>query len=121
MIVLRHCVLSPFPSFFHNHHRNAVPFGSLDYEITTFFIQRYILTGNLTIDMETDVPAVAIPVYMIMGERDFWLVQARRYFDRLEAPEKKMFVIHDAGHIVRGDKPEEVEKILFSVIGSTAR
>ncbi|MBN1761130.1 MAG: alpha/beta hydrolase [Chitinispirillaceae bacterium] len=71
--------------------------------------------------METDVPAVAIPVYMIMGERDFWLVQARRYFDRLEAPEKKMFVIHDAGHIVRGDKPEEVEKILFSVIGSTAR
>ena len=49
-----------------------------------------------------------IPVFYILGERDFQAPNtiASHYFDSINAPNKKMFIIREAGHFMMLDQPE---------------
>jgi pimeloyl-ACP methyl ester carboxylesterase len=82
----------------------------------------YISTGKKVIrdacfyDLKQNITKLELPVYMIMGEYDFWTPLAKSYFDTLQAPLKEWYVIKGAGHMVRGDKPDEVENILINKV-----
>ncbi|WP_346846835.1 alpha/beta hydrolase [Clostridium sp. UBA871] len=49
-----------------------------------------------------------IPVFYILGDRDFQAPHtiASRYFDSINAPNKKMFIIKEAGHFMMLDQPK---------------
>lgn len=49
-----------------------------------------------------------VPVFYILGDRDFQAPNtiASRYFDSINAPNKKMFIIKDAGHFMMLDQPK---------------
>ncbi len=49
-----------------------------------------------------------IPVFYILGDRDYQAPNtiANCYFDSINAPNKKMFFINDAGHFMMLDKPK---------------
>ena len=98
---------------------NAPEYTFIDFEAT---LTAYIITNKKIIreacfhDLRRDVDKIDIPVYMIMGEYDFWKPIVQTYFDSLTAPRKRLFVIPYAGHMVRGDNPDEVGKILLETV-----
>lgn len=49
-----------------------------------------------------------IPVFYILGDRDFQAPHtiAGCYFDSINAPNKKMFIIKEAGHFMMLDQPK---------------
>lgn len=55
-------------------------------------------------------------MYFIQGEFDELNISAKQYFDQLIAPEKEFITIKNSGHVVRGDQPEEFNKILFDKV-----
>jgi pimeloyl-ACP methyl ester carboxylesterase len=78
--------------------------------------QKKLINKVIAVNLQEQVPSVRVPVYMILGEWDFWLPYAKRYYDSIQAPQKEFFTIKNAGHMVRGDKPDETEGIIFEEI-----
>lgn len=58
-----------------------------------------------------------VPVYYILGDRDFQAPNtiASRYFDSIHAPNKKMFVIKDAGHFMMLDQPKLFTNVMDGI------
>jgi pimeloyl-ACP methyl ester carboxylesterase len=83
--------------------------------------QKKLISKVITVDLQHQITSVKLPVFMILGEWDFWLPYAKRYFDSIQAPQKEFFIIDNAGHIVRGDKPDETEAIIFKKIYECVR
>lgn len=59
-----------------------------------------------------------VPVYYIMGENDYQtpVPLAKALFDELTAPEKKLFLIPDAGHFTMADNPQSFNEALLGEI-----
>lgn len=59
-----------------------------------------------------------VPVYYIMGENDYQtpVPLARELFEELAAPEKKIFLIPNAGHFTMKDNPQAFNKALLGDI-----
>lgn len=59
------------------------------------------------------------PVYYILGNRDFQAPRtiASRYFDLINAPNKKIFIIEDAGHFMMLDQPKLFSNALAEIRG----
>jgi pimeloyl-ACP methyl ester carboxylesterase len=73
----------------------------------------YLFTHNLydeTLNYE-------IPVYYIIGERDFQAPNtiAKSYFNTINAPYKEIFTIEDAGHFMMLDKPESFAEAMTKI------
>lgn len=58
------------------------------------------------------------PVYYICGEQDWYTPTAlvEDYYDNLNAPQKGIFVIEKAGHLMMLDQPEEFAYVLQAII-----
>jgi hypothetical protein len=58
-----------------------------------------------------------IPVFYILGDRDFQAPNtiASCYFDTINAPKKKMFIIKDAGHFMMLDQPKLFAQALTEI------
>lgn len=63
------------------------------------------------------VPAYEVPVFYILGDRDFQAPQpiASQYFDSVQAPAKKKYIIQDAGHFMMLDQPAAYREILAEI------
>ena len=59
-----------------------------------------------------------VPVYYIMGANDFQtpVTLAQELFGEITAPQKKLFIIPEAGHYTMGDNPQEFNKALLGEI-----
>ncbi len=58
-----------------------------------------------------------VPVFYILGDRDFQAPYtiANCYFDTINAPNKKMFIIKDAGHFMMLDQPKSFAEALAEI------
>lgn len=58
-----------------------------------------------------------IPVFYILGDRDFQAPQpiASNYFDLIQAPSKKKYIIKDAGHFIMLDQPARYKETLGEI------
>jgi len=65
-----------------------------------------------------DVPKWEIPVFMIQGDEDYMTETslAKAYFDSLQAPIKKWFLIENATHNVQMEYPEKYRSIYINEI-----
>jgi pimeloyl-ACP methyl ester carboxylesterase len=59
-----------------------------------------------------------IPIFYILGDKDFQApyTTASCYFDAINAPNKKMFIIKDAGHFMMLDKPKLFVQALSEIL-----
>ncbi|MGD9128864.1 MAG: alpha/beta hydrolase, partial [Planctomycetia bacterium] len=102
----------------------APEYSLLDFQATLsgfMFTQRKIIKELMRVDMNATVPKLKVPTFYVMGKHDLWRNESRRYFDKLEAPSKQWFLIEDAGHMARGDRPEQVLDILIKQLLPLAR
>jgi pimeloyl-ACP methyl ester carboxylesterase len=97
----------------------APEYSFIDFEAT---LTSYLATSKRVLrdacfyNLQNSITSLAVPVYMVMGEYDFWTPITKKYYDMLQAPSKAWFELRGAGHMVRGDKPEEVERILVNKV-----
>ena len=59
-----------------------------------------------------------IPVFYIMGERDFQTPYplAKEFFEEISAPSKEFFSVSDAGHLPMLDNKNEFKRIILEAI-----
>jgi pimeloyl-ACP methyl ester carboxylesterase len=65
-----------------------------------------------------DDDKINIPFYLISGENDHTtsVTLAESYFNKIQAPKKKKFIIPNAAHFAFIDNKKEFTKILFSIL-----
>ena len=73
------------------------------------------------LDFRTDVPSLAVPVYVILGSREARgrAVLANQWFDQLQAPTKKLLIFEGAGHRAHFDQPAEFARTMRQVLEET--
>lgn len=76
---------------------------------------RYMFEEYNALNFGTDYQ---MPVYYIMGENDYQtpVPLARKLFEQIKAPDKKLFLIPKAGHFTMADNPQEFNKALLDEI-----
>lgn len=64
------------------------------------------------------VPALDLPVYILQGQHDYrtTLTQAKRFFESIEAPYKKMFVFNHSAHSPHLEEQERFYEIIETEI-----
>lgn len=69
-------------------------------------------------NLQEEIPEVEVPVYFIQGTDDYCVTyqSCEEYFDRLIAPDKKLFPIKECAHNPLYEKTEEVSRIIISLL-----
>jgi pimeloyl-ACP methyl ester carboxylesterase len=87
------------------------------------FMQTDKLTARLVGDVERtydiqDVIEYQVPIFYILGRHDAWTSStvAAEYFEIISAPQKGLFWIEDAGHMVDTDNPSAFWKAIEEII-----
>lgn len=59
-------------------------------------------------NLRAEAASYKVPVYYILGDRDWQApyVIAQTYFEEIEAPNKRIFILADAGHMTMMEQPE---------------
>jgi pimeloyl-ACP methyl ester carboxylesterase len=59
-------------------------------------------------NLRTELPEYKVPIYYILGGNDWQVpyVIAQKYFEEINAPNKKIFLIPDTGHMTMMEKPD---------------
>lgn len=62
----------------------------------------------MSIDFNKEYADYEVPIYYILGANDWQVsyVVSQRYFEKVHAPRKKLYVIPNAGHFTMYDQPE---------------
>jgi pimeloyl-ACP methyl ester carboxylesterase len=70
------------------------------------------------VDLRTDVPQLAVPVYLLDGEHELRARRepAREWFARLEAPRKRLITFANAGHAVGFEQADALRDLLVNEI-----
>ena len=73
------------------------------------------------IDFRSDVPDLAIPFYMVLGEHEARgrAVLADEWFEMVDAPLKERVVFAAAGHRAHFDRPDEFARLMARVLEET--
>lgn len=68
-------------------------------------------------DLNRESAGYEVPVYYILGGNDWQTpyVIAQKYFEKIQAPNKKFFLVPDAGHFTMFDQPKLFFKALSEV------
>lgn len=107
MNVMLLALSSPYYSF----RETLVLFGNVwEYQIELF---RYAYTEY---DAESLGTEYAMPVFYVQGENDFLTTQGISFIDKIEAPDKRLFYIPEAGHMTMMNHPKEFARVLLEEI-----
>ena len=76
-------------------------------------LMRFLLTYDIAGNTEYKVP-----VFYILGTKDYQVSSeiASDYFETIQAPEKKLYWIEDAGHLPNLTKPKEFNEALKEIV-----
>jgi len=72
---------------------------------------KYVMEEYKSIDYGV---TYSVPIIFILGENDYQTPTplAQKYFEKISAPMKKIFILSSAGHAPMLDKPDEFFDIL---------
>jgi proline iminopeptidase len=70
------------------------------------------------LDFRQDVPAIDIPLYMVLGEHEARgrAVLANEWFELLDAPSKEAFIFEGSGHRAHFDQPGKFAEVMSHVL-----
>ncbi|WP_266365092.1 alpha/beta fold hydrolase [Tellurirhabdus rosea] len=74
----------------------------------------------VSVDFNRAVPEVAVPVYIFQGRHDYQTpyAVARRYFERLRAPQKAFFTFENSAHMLLFEEPDRFIQCLDSTLAA---
>lgn len=78
-----------------------------------------VMKELMSFDLRKEGMQYQVPVYYVLGEKDFQtpIEISKRYFEELEAPRKKLWLIPDAGHAPMIDNVEDYRKAVCEIAG----
>ncbi|HWI52916.1 MAG TPA: alpha/beta hydrolase [Symbiobacteriaceae bacterium] len=72
----------------------------------------------MTVNLPVQVPRLEMPVYYILGRHDMNTPSelAVAYFNQLSAPAKALFWAENSGHVIPGEEPDAVVRVMRKVL-----
>lgn len=79
---------------------------NINYELLKYLFDEY--------DLNKESTQYEVPIYYILGGNDWQTPYplAQYYFDKIKAPKKALFMIHNAGHFTMLDQPKDFYEAL---------
>jgi len=76
-----------------------------------------------TLNLLKLVPALRMPVFFFLGERDHWVPPQTSvaYFNALTAPEKTLVWFERSGHEMFADEPDKFNRTMVELVRPAAR
>lgn len=92
--------------------RDLVPF------MTGMFVNMQLMRELMYFDLRKSGNCYQVPVYYVLGENDSQtpIEISMKYFEDVQAPEKQLYLISDAGHAPMIDNVEEYRKAIREIV-----
>ena len=92
--------------------RDLVPF------MTGMPVNMQLMRELMYFDLRKSGNCYQVPVYYVLGENDSQtpIEISMKYFEDVEAPEKQLYLISDAGHAPMIDNVEEYRKAIREIV-----
>ncbi|MDD7794274.1 alpha/beta fold hydrolase [Clostridium sp. 'White wine YQ'] len=76
-----------------------------------------IISYLFNFDLNSETAEYKVPIYYVLGENDWQTpyVIAKRYFENIKSPYKKLYLIPNAGHMTMLDQPELFYNALIEI------
>ncbi len=80
-------------------------------------VNMQLMSELMSFDLRKRGNCYRVPVYYVLGEKDSQtpIEISVKYFDKLQAPDKKLYLIPDAGHAPMLDNVEEYRKVVGEI------
>lgn len=90
---------------------------------TGMMVNMQVMKELMAFDLRKEGMGYQVPVYYVLGEKDSQtpIEISMRYFEELEAPEKKLYLISNAGHAPMIDNVEEYRKAVCEIVRVISR
>lgn len=87
--------------------------------MTGIMINMQVMSELMSFDLRAKGDCYEVPVYYVLGENDCQTPTqiSMKYFEELQAPDKMLYLIPDAGHAPMIDNVEEYRKALREIVG----
>lgn len=87
--------------------------------MTGMMVNMQVMRELMAFDLKKKGNRYQIPVYYVLGEKDCQtpVEISIKYFEKLEAPDKKLYLIPGAGHAPMIDNVEEYRKAMREIMG----
>jgi proline iminopeptidase len=74
--------------------------------------------AQFTVDFNGQIPAVQVPVYFLLGRHDYMAPSnvAEQYWNRLEAPVKRLYWFEESGHAPMFEEPDKFNRVVIEEI-----
>ena len=87
--------------------------------VTGIMTNMKVMSELMSFDLRKEGSSYQVPVYYVLGEKDCQtpIEISMKYFEEMDAPEKKLYLIPNAGHAPMIDNVEEYRKAVGEIVG----
>lgn len=87
--------------------------------ITGMMVNMQVMKELMSFDLRTYGISYQVPVYYVLGENDQQtpIEISMKYFEEIQAPEKKLYLIPNAGHLAMLDNTGAYRKAVMEIVG----
>ena len=72
----------------------------------------------MNIDLQKTLKEIEIPIYFFVGKNDIQTSTkiTKKYFEKLKAPKKDLFLFENSGHQIHQDEPEKFQNTVMQIL-----
>lgn len=91
--------------------------------LTGTMVNMQVMKELMSFDLKSKGVTYQIPVYYVLGENDQQtpVELSKTYFNEIIAPDKKLYLIKNAGHIAMIDNPDDYRKAVCEIVEFVGR
>ena len=91
--------------------------------MTSMMVNMQVMKELMSFDLKSKGVEYQVPVYYVLGENDQQtpVELSRAYFDEITAPDKKLYLIRNAGHVTMIDNADDYRKAVCEIVESLGR
>ena len=91
--------------------------------LTGMMVNMQVMKELMSFDLKSKGVEYQVPVYYVLGENDQQtpVELSRAYFNEITAPDKKLYLIRNAGHVAMIDNVDDYRKAVCEIVGGCSR
>lgn len=91
--------------------------------MTGMMVNMQVMKELMSFDLKSKGVEYQVPVYYVLGENDQQtpVELSKAYFDEITAPDKKLYLIKNAGHVAMVDNVDDYRKAVCEIVESVGR
>ena len=91
--------------------------------LTGMMVNMQVMKELMSFDLKSKGIEYQIPVYYVLGENDQQtpVELSRAYFNEITAPDKKLYLIRNAGHVAMIDNVDDYRAAVCEIVGGCSR